>query len=403
LIACATPTVADPPDTLAWTRQFGTTGNESVTGIAAADGNAYVSGYTSGALEGIGVGGVDAFVRSHSAADAHRWTRQFGTGSNDLAMGIAADEDGNVYAAGFTQGDLEGPSAGGIDAFVRSYDSDGNHRWTRQFGTDSDEEALAIATDADGNVYAAGWTLGVLEGVGGGGMDLFVRSYDGDGNHRWTRQFGSGDYDEMGGVAADADGNVYAAGMTFGDLEGDNMGSFDAFVRSYDGNGALRWTRQYGTDKGDYASGIAADAAGNVYAGGHTLGDLGGANAGFTDAFVRMYDGSGTHRWTRQFGTDGDESIYSLATAANGNIFVGGWTGGALEGANAGSADAYLRSFDGSGVVRWTRQFGTTGSDEVRGVATDPSGNVYAAGITFGDLDGVNAGAVDGFIRRYGP
>ncbi|TVR97546.1 MAG: hypothetical protein EA416_00540, partial [Trueperaceae bacterium] len=48
-----------------------------------------------------------------------RWTRQFGTSDEDFATGVATDADGNVYVAGSTAGELDGPSAGGLDAFIR--------------------------------------------------------------------------------------------------------------------------------------------------------------------------------------------------------------------------------------------------------------------------------------------
>jgi hypothetical protein len=50
-----------------------------------------------------------------------RWTRQFGTNSSDIARGIATDPNGNVTTTGDTVGTLVGLSAGGRDAFIRSY------------------------------------------------------------------------------------------------------------------------------------------------------------------------------------------------------------------------------------------------------------------------------------------
>ena len=86
------------------------------------------------------------------------WTQQFGTDSDDGAMAAAIDTTG-LYVAGYTEGTLPGQSnADGCDAFVRKYDAGGKEIWTRQFRTDSDDiVAMAIATDATG-VYVAGRT-----------------------------------------------------------------------------------------------------------------------------------------------------------------------------------------------------------------------------------------------------
>ncbi|TVR97545.1 MAG: hypothetical protein EA416_00535 [Trueperaceae bacterium] len=393
----------DPLGALRWTRQFGTSSDDEALGVASdAHGNVYAVGSTVGALEGANAGSYDAFVRSFDSAGVVRWTRQFGTENSDIAAGVATDASGNVYVTGRTFGALEGSNAGASDAFVRSFDSGGTLRWTRQFGTGSVDAALGVATDANGNVYIAGFTLGSLQGTNAGGADAFVRSYDGEGTLRWTRQFGTSSDDIAFGVAADASGHIYVAGRTAGALEGSSAGNFDAFVRSYDADGILRWTSQFGSSSIDGAAGVATDATGNVYVAGFTQGALEGANSGMEDAFVRSYDGDGGLRWTRQFGTGSGTEAFGVAADPTGNVYVAGATGGDLEGGGAGIVDAFVRSYDGDGELRWTRQFGTSSSDRALGVATDASGNVYASGYTFGALEGANAGHGDAFVRKYG-
>jgi len=344
----------------------------------------------------------DTITLTINPPGALRWTRQFGTSSSDVALGIASDASGNVYTTGYTDGALEGSNAGGFDAFIRSYDSDGNLRWTRQFGTSSSDIARGIASDANGNVYTTGETFGALEGANAGSWDAFIRSYDSDGNHRWTRQFDASSNNFARGIATDADGNIYATGYTDGALEGSNAGNDDAFIRSYDSDGNHRWTRQFGSSSNDRTLGIATDANGNVYTTGYTNGALEGTNAGSFDAFIRSYDGSGNHRWTRQFGTNSGDAALGIATDANGNVYTTGETFGALEGSNAGNSDAFIRSYDSSGNLRWTRQFGTSSTDVAYGIATDASGNIYTTGETSGALEGSNAGGNDAFIRSYG-
>ena len=46
------------------------------------------------------------------------------------------------------------------------------------------------------------------------------------------------------------------------------------------------WTRQLGTSSLDASYGVSADGLGNVYISGATRGSLGGANAGYADAFL---------------------------------------------------------------------------------------------------------------------
>jgi hypothetical protein len=397
----------DPLGDLRWTRQFGTGSAERAYGIATdPSGNVYTTGYTLGAFEGSNAGSFDAFISSYDSDGALRWTRQFDADGAVFAYGIATDPSGNVYTTGYTIGAFEGSGSGGADAFIRSYDSDGNVRWTRQFGSDGVETDIAygIATDADGNVYTTGVTDGDLGGSNAGGLDAFIRSYDSDGNVRWTRQFGTSGNDAARGIATDPSGNVYITGDTDGVLDGFFVGFVDAFIRSYDSDGNLRWTRQFGSggDGADHAYGIATDPSGNVYIAGETSGTFEGTNAGSWDAFIRSYDADGVLRWTRQFGSFGLDHAYGVATDPSGNVYTTGNTSGALQGSTAGGLDAFISSYDSDGAPRWTRQFGTSGNDTTRGIAADPSGNVYATGTTDGVLEGSNAGDDDVFIRSYG-
>ena len=155
----------------------------------------------------------------------------------DVANGVAVDSSGNVYAAGYTLGALDGSNAGSNDLFVVKYNSSGTKQWTKQLGTSYKDNATGVAVDSSGNVYAAGYTMGALDGnTNAGGDDLFVVKYNSSGTKQWTQQLGSGG--RALGVAVDSSGNVYAAGYTYGDLNGNtSAGGSDIFVVKYNSSG----------------------------------------------------------------------------------------------------------------------------------------------------------------------
>src|SRR2546425_1032036 len=111
------------------------------------------------------------------------------------------------------------------------------------------------------------------------------------------------------------------------------------------------------------AVGIAVDASG-VYVAGLTWDALPGqTSAGSGDAFLRKYDASGNVLWTRQFGSSDFDQADNVAVDASG-AYVAGVTAGAFPGqTSAGSADAFVIKYDTSGNVLWTRQFGSSGYD----------------------------------------
>ncbi len=395
-----------------WIRQFGSEGPANDTASAAdADGNVYVAGTTAGTFPGqTSAGGSDAFVRKYDSSGTELWTRQFGTSSSERATGISVDGSG-VYVAGWTLDTLPGQtSAGYWDAFVRKYDSNGSEVWTRQFGASESFDSVranGISVDASG-VYVAGDTTGTVPSARGGpqtsagGDDAFVRKYDSSGREVWTSQFGSSARDVANGVSVDASG-VYVVGQTYGDLAGQtSVGAIDAFVRKYDSSGMEVWTRQFGSPKPSSNIAQAVDAGGNVYVAGHTWGALPGqTSAGERDVFVRKYDSSGTELWTRQYGTSSRDVASGISVDASGYVYVAGETGGTLPGQTSagGTTDTFVRKYDSNGNELWTRQFGTSGYDQARGISVDTSGRVYVVGSTGGTLPGQTSSGA--FVRKY--
>ena len=212
--------------------------------------------------------------------------------------------------------------------------------------------------------------------------------------------------DYANGVATDSSGNVYVTGGTKGGLDGNtSAGNTDLFVVKYSSSGTKQWTKQLGSSGLDSANGVAIDSSGNVYVTGVTFGGLDwNTSAGANDLFVVKYNSSGTKEWTEQLGSASSDFANGVATDSSGNVYVAGVTYGGLDGnSNEDNADLFVVKYNSSGTKQWTKQLGTSsdGFDEARGVATDSSGNVYVTGFTYGGLDGTNAGSADIFVVKY--
>ena len=390
--------------TISWLRQFGTSGSEFGYDIATTSDAVYVAGSTAGSLPGqTGLGLADAFLSRYDADGNLIWTQQFGTSSTDHIYAIAANSSG-IYVAGRTGGSLPGAtSAGGSDAFVRKYDSLGVVIWTRQFGTSSNDQANGIAVDGTG-VYVAGHTAGAFPGqTNAGDDDVFIRKYDLNGAELWTRQFGSDLVDIGNDVAVDSAG-VTVVGVAGGVMPGQSSsGDDDIFLRRYDINGTEIWTSQFGTSGSDGALGATAGSSG-IYVGGWVARALSGQTAsGSDDIFVRKYDSSGTVVWTRQFGTSGFDGASSLSVGTA-ELYVGGWVAGALPGQTAaGQDDIFVRKYDLNGTAIWETQFGSSSGDQAQAVA-ELGTSVFVAGVTSGSLPSQSAsGGFDAFAARLSP
>ena len=217
-----------------------------------------------------------------------------------------------------------------------------------------------------------------------------------------TYQLATNDY--ANGVATDSSGNVYVTGGTKGGLDGNtSAGNTDLFVVKYNSSGTKQWTKQLGSSGLDSANGITIDSSGNVYVTGVTFGGLDwNTSAGANDLFVVKYNSSGTKEWTEQLGSASSDYANGVATDSSGNVYVAGVTYGGLDGNSKGNSDLFVVKYNSSGTKQWTKQYGTDRYDEARGVATDSSGNVYVVGGTKGNLNGIsNSGRTDAFVIKF--
>jgi hypothetical protein len=247
----------------------------------------------------------------------------------DIAYDIAIDQNGNIFVTGSS---MSIPT--GLDVVTLAYDPKGNLLWKAQYdgpGNGSDG-ALAIATDADSNVYVTG-SSDNIDGL----LDYVTIAYDSSGNELWVARYDSPikSSDRAFAICVDSSSNVYVTGESH--VSGPND---DYATVKYDSMGNEIWARLYGSSKRDVGEAIAVDAQGNVYVTG-----TGGTVA---------YDSNGNLLW-EESGTGN-----ALAIGSFGNIFVTG---------------SGIVAYDSQGNALWT-DTGFIGRD----IISDSYGNVYATG-----------------------
>jgi uncharacterized protein (TIGR03437 family) len=137
-------------------------------------------------------------VSKFDSSGSMLWTQPLDPGAFPTAL--VANANG-VYVSGRAQL-LPGKS------FLRSFDSSGNLQWTREFPIDT-ANRLAVDTTT---VYMAGSTSDTLPGqCSAGAGDVYVRSYNLNGDELWTHQFGSYQDDLANQIAVNA-GGIYVSG-----------------------------------------------------------------------------------------------------------------------------------------------------------------------------------------------
>ena len=149
------------------------------------------------------------------------------------------------------------------------------------------ETGQGIALDAQGDAYVAGVTssgdfplLNAVQPQLLGSTDAFVTKVNSSGSLLFSTFMGGSGVDVGNAIALDASGAVYVAGYTYssdfpvttGAVQTANAGSCDAFLFKLSPTGdTLLYATYLGGSGNDTASGVAVDASGNVYFGGWTL------------------------------------------------------------------------------------------------------------------------------------
>lgn len=384
--------------TLAYATFLGGTGTDGAAALAlAADGSVRVAGrtqssdfpLTAGAFDTTPNGGTDGFVLHLSAAgSALAFASLLGGAGQDEAKGVALGAANEVYVAGFTASadfpttplafDVTYNGAGpfGSDAFAARFSAVGNALTFGTFlGGTSVDEARSIAV-AGADVAVCGrtdspdfpTTPGSLQPAFGGSLnDGFVARLGATTGNLLFATFAGGIFpdacDQLWGNAA---GQVFVTGHTqsfdFPVAGGFDLfwnGGEDAVVFALDAAGQLVFGTFLGGSADDFGYAIRGDAAGAALVTGST------ASANFpalsmsfdptfnggTDAFFTKVKPLGVSLSESGFlGGSGLDEGRAIAVNAKGEAFLAGraaaggfpTTAGVVQGALAGSADAFV-------------------------------------------------------------
>jgi hypothetical protein len=272
-------------------------------------------------------GGGDIYLVRYAADGTLSWARRYGGTQNEVPKGIAIDAAGNVVITGFFAGSvnfggatLTGTSASG---FLAKYSPAGTHVWSRRLtSTSSLDEGTAVGVDGAGNVIVAGGFYGTVNFGGGsltsaGAEDIALLKYDSAGNFLWSRQIRGTTYDLVLGLSVDTTtGEFVTSGYFAGsaDFGGGNLtsaGGNDAFAARYNSSGTHVWSKRWGSTAEDKAYGVDIDRLGNVAITGIFTNsvDFGGgpiSNVGGAesrDIFLVKLSPAGLHLWSKGFGS----------------------------------------------------------------------------------------------------
>lgn len=236
----------------------------------------------------------DSYIAKLDPTGSLIWVKVFGNSETCQIRESVIDNNGNLISVGNFYNTVDFDPNGGVsnltsagdsDNFVQKIDSDGNLIWAVAFGGNSIDEAMAITTSENGEIYTGGHFLGTADfdpGVGSepitaiGGDYLFIQKLTSTGEYLWAHGFGDENAGTsiIKGLAVDTWENIYALGDAQGMFDIDpsantamwsSNGGSDAFLSKYSSQGDYIWSTNIGSTSYDGASAITIDSEQYVY------------------------------------------------------------------------------------------------------------------------------------------
>jgi hypothetical protein len=303
---------------------------------------------------------------------------------------VATDAEGNLYVAGYRVYGDSGTADGGSSMTLGKYTPDGDLVWRRAWSHPSGYHRFAIgfgvAVAPEGRtVYVAGARFN--DSSEDGVPMLWV--YTSRGRLRWAHAAWGGLWSAQARAVVARPGGVVVGGYTFGEC-----GPTNGMIAAWSAAGERRWQDRFEPAArdavGDALSDLAVGPGGAIYAVGSQ--DLGVSSCGpgptpDVDVMVQRRAPDGRIAWTRVW-DDGDavDVDRALAVAVRGDVIV---VGGRHDGY---PGRAWLARIAPTGAVRWSRTFPQPpAGGQLTGVSVAPWGSIYAVGKARGAM----------FLRRY--
>ncbi|MEO0077181.1 MAG: SBBP repeat-containing protein, partial [candidate division WOR-3 bacterium] len=303
---------------LIWVKTYNGSGNADDEPKAIAldnTGNVYITGYT------LSYDNWYDFttIKYNKLNGDTIWVRHYDGPVNgyDQAVGIAIDNQNNIYVTGKS----DGPD-NCLDYATIKYSSNGTVEWVRRYSyaINNNDEPSSITIDNYGNIYVTGLsTISYYNNA-----DCATIKYYPNGDTAWVRRYNgtANDWDEAKDIAVDNYGNVYITGFTYSRPDQKSY-----LTIKYNSSGTQQWVKIYDlpdTLSGqNEASALDLDNAGNIYVAGTIDNSINGRD---NDYGTIRYNPDGTQKWVTLYDNphhSHDEAV-AIAVDQNGNVYVTG-------------------------------------------------------------------------------
>jgi hypothetical protein len=247
---------------LSWARSWGAAGLSAGGGAIAtgSDGSIYVAG--SAQITSSSNSYEMVVLKLDEGGDVV-WAKRLHTGTFDSANALAFDAAGNIVVAGSS----EVCNASCVNTTIlMKLTTAGSLLWSKSYQrTAYADSPFAIAVDANGNVIVVGSTTELTH------APIFVLKTDTDGNLLWERDWGDPTtFNTAAAVTTDASGNIYLGGSMYHvrTISGFDRSSLNPVLVKLTPAGDQVWATTDDKNDTGFYGGVAIDAKGRLFVAG---------------------------------------------------------------------------------------------------------------------------------------
>ncbi|HEY4209248.1 MAG TPA: gliding motility-associated C-terminal domain-containing protein [Puia sp.] len=356
-ISCVLQKAAGQPFISRWQYEWGGAKTDIVANMIPLPGNQYLFGASSGSdpsctKTSLCYGGSDFALFVLDDNGNKLWEKTYGGAADDVLNDVEKASSGGFIMTGYT---YSGPSGiktssnyGDADIWVVRVDDNGNLLWEKDFGGLNYDKAVKVLNTPDGGFLVGCTSYSNYSGWDYTTGDYLLLKLDANGNLQWQKDYGGTREDELQDMLTMPDGNYLISGVSGSPISGTKtappLGGLDNWIICIKPNGDIVWDKAYGTSLDDYGGAtLLALQDGNYL--------LTGSTSTSSD-FIWKIDPQGNIIWGQT--CMGYGIFVKSIQDANGDIYVGGYSGADYEGCKTspqvgGSGDIWIAVYDAAG------------------------------------------------------
>jgi len=381
-----------------------------------------------------------------------QWAVGAGSESDDYAISVCHDEEGNIYVTGevyyftaYFQTDTF--EVNGLnDIFLAKYDANGNEKWVKVFGgpyfndnniVKLEEPKKVVYNPISNSILLTGYFIGDctidtfhLTAHGSDDQEIFLAKFDLNGNCLWAKSAGGTHGDYVWGLDAVLSGDIYVTGFVNSTATFDSF-TFPAgcFLAKYDDNGNCKWVKNIfqNPSTGSFGGGVPIDLKSYqndlffmglkmAYADSIYVDTILFVDTNETTILAR-FDSSGNVKWAKQLQTPVNRIYTTFAVDSSGNCYFTSTYQGNYAVFEDDTVFAefdttnyfrnfYIVKYNKNGELKWIKQISSTYGLLIRGNSIDGNMNIYLSGCIsdttkFGPYYVIANKSKDLFVSKY--